>query len=95
MTSLTRRQTVGLLLLLMLAVIAAVLRLLVYRDLSGVLTWSRPEATPIWGYPPQLALPKNGAIHCVYAHRRYPYGIRACLSYDDGTTWDIENEIGA
>jgi len=44
MSSITRRQTVGLLLLLMLAVIAAVLRLLVYRDLSGVLTWSRPEA---------------------------------------------------
>jgi len=44
MSSITRRQAVGLLLLLMLAVIAAVLRLLVYRDLSGVLTWSRPEA---------------------------------------------------
>ena len=44
MISLTRRQTVGLLLLLVIAVIAAVLRLLVYRDLSGVLTWTWPAA---------------------------------------------------
>jgi iron complex transport system permease protein len=43
-TALTRRQIVGLLLLLVIAVIAAVLRLLVYRDLSGVLTWTWPAA---------------------------------------------------
>ena len=60
---------------------------------DGGATWSPPEATPIWGYPPQLTRLNSGAIHCVYAHRRYPYGIRACLSHDHGKTWDIENEI--
>jgi hypothetical protein len=45
------------------------------------------------GYPPQLTLLADGSIHCVYAHRSYPYGIRACLSRDGGGSWDIENEI--
>ena len=60
---------------------------------DGGRTWSPPEPTPIWGYPPHLTLLDSGAIHCVYAHRRYPYGVRACLSHDNGATWDIENEI--
>ncbi|MBI2191288.1 MAG: exo-alpha-sialidase [Planctomycetes bacterium] len=60
---------------------------------DGGLTWSVPERTPIWGYPPQLTLLSSGAVHCVYAHRRYPFGIRACLSHDNGRSWDIENEI--
>ena len=60
---------------------------------DGGRTWSAPQATPIWGYPPQLTRLQDGAIHCVYAHRRYPYGIRACLSRDGGQSWDIENEI--
>ena len=29
----------------------------------------------------------------IYGHRRDPFGIRACLSSDQGETWDIENEI--
>lgn len=60
---------------------------------DGGLTWTKPEATPIWGYPPHLTMLKNGKIHCVYAHRRYPFGIRACLSHDNAESWDIENEI--
>jgi iron complex transport system permease protein len=39
---LTRRQIVGLVMLLVITLIAGVLRLLVYRDLEGVLTWSWP-----------------------------------------------------
>ena len=56
-------------------------------------SWSKPEPTPIWGYPPHMILLKNGAILCTYAHRRFPYGVRACMSYDSGNTWDIDNEI--
>ena len=29
----------------------------------------------------------------MYGHRREPFGIRACVSPDDGETWDIDNEI--
>ena len=60
---------------------------------DGGATWSKPEPTPIWGYPPQMILLESGAILCTYAHRRFPYGVRACISYDHGKTWDIENEI--
>jgi hypothetical protein len=28
-----------------------------------------------------------------YGYRRPPYGVRACLSKDNGKTWDLENEI--
>ena len=62
-----------------------------YSDDDGK-TWSEPERTPMWGVPPNLLVLKSGAILCTYAHRRAPYGIRACLSYDEGKTWDIDNE---
>ena len=55
-------------------------------------SWSEPERTPMWGVPPNLLVLKSGAILCTYAHRRAPFGIRACVSYDEGKTWDIENE---
>ena len=29
----------------------------------------------------------------MYGHRKEPHGIRACLSTDDGETWDYEHEI--
>ena len=29
----------------------------------------------------------------MYGIRRPPFGIRACLSTDDGVTWDIEHEL--
>ena len=25
---------------------------------------------------------------CSYTHRRYPCGVRACISHDEGQTWD-------
>ena len=28
-----------------------------------------------------------------YGHRRDPFGIRACLSSDEGESWSIKNEI--
>lgn len=35
----------------------------------------------------------NGRILSVYGHRRKPYGIRACVSRDDGDSWDYDDEI--
>ena len=62
-----------------------------FSDDGGV-SWSPYKRTPIWGYPAQLILLKSGKVLCTYAHRRHPYGARACLSHDLGATWDIENE---
>ena len=65
-----------------------------YQSVSddGGVSWSPFQRTPIWGYPAQLILLKSGNILCTYAHRRHPFGHRACLSHDLGETWDYENE---
>lgn len=57
------------------------------------MTWRPFTRTPIWGHPPHLLHLQSGAILCTYGHRRPPFGIRACLSHDDGETWDVQNEI--
>ena len=56
-------------------------------------TWSTPVKTPIWGHPPHMVHLDSGKILLVYGYRRAPFGIRACLSHDEGQTWDIENEL--
>jgi hypothetical protein len=61
------------------------------RDLGQ--TWSAPRKTSIWGHPPHLLRLRSGRLLCVYGYRRPPYGIRACLSHDEGETWDIANEF--
>jgi len=66
-----------------------------YQSVSEDLgkTWSPPKRTPIWGHPPHLLRLASGRVLCVYGYRRIPYGIRACLSHDEGETWDIRNEF--
>jgi hypothetical protein len=54
-------------------------------------TWTKPEATKIWGFPAQMTKLSNGSILCVYGHRRTPYSIRGVLSRDNGKTWDTDN----
>jgi hypothetical protein len=57
------------------------------------LTWYPYVRTPMWGHPPHLLRLQSGAVLCTYGHRRPLYGVRACLSYDEGETWDIEHEV--
>ncbi len=66
-----------------------------YQSVSEDLgrTWSPPKQTSMWGHPPHLLRLAGGRILCVYGYRRIPYGIRACLSHDEGETWDIRNEL--
>ncbi|HMI02102.1 MAG TPA: sialidase family protein [Pedobacter sp.] len=45
------------------------------------------------GIPPHLIQLANGWIVVVYGYRREPFGERACVSRDEGKTWDIANEI--
>ncbi|WP_286854140.1 MULTISPECIES: sialidase family protein [unclassified Proteiniphilum] len=60
---------------------------------DGGKTWTMLHQTPIWGYPPHLLELKNGWLLVVYGYRKEPYGERACISRDEGKTWDIKNEI--
>ncbi len=60
---------------------------------DGGKTWSSPVKTPMWGYPAQLLPLRDGRILCCYGYRRAPMGIRACISRDEGRTWDFEHEF--
>ena len=60
---------------------------------DGGESWSDPVMTPMWGYPAHLVQLADGRVLSVYGHRREPFGIRACLSADEGEVWDYANEI--
>ena len=60
---------------------------------DGGRTWTVAHPTPMWGYPPHLIKLHDGSILATYGIRRSPFGQRACLSFDGGRTWDIDNEI--
>ena len=63
------------------------------ESLDNGKTWSQAKKTDMWGYPSHLLSLRDGRILCSYGYRRPPYGVRACLSYDNGETWDLKNEI--
>ena len=60
---------------------------------DGGHTWTPPSETPLWGYPAHIIQLSDGRVLSVYGHRREPFGIRACLSYDGGDSWDVEHEL--
>jgi hypothetical protein len=53
-------------------------------------SWSRPEPTPIDGYPAHLLLLPDDRILCVYGHRKPDFSIRAVQSTNGGRRWNIE-----
>ncbi len=63
----------------------------VHSDDDGA-SWSRPERTPLWGFPPDLIQLQDGRVLAVYGHRRDPFGVRGCVS-EDGVKWLKENEF--
>jgi hypothetical protein len=63
------------------------------ESMDGGKTWSTAHQTPIWGYPPHLIRLKNDWLLVSYGRRKPPYSERACISRDDGKTWDVDNEI--
>jgi hypothetical protein len=64
-----------------------------YDSLDGGRSWSAARTLPIWGYPPDLLQLRDGRLLVIYGIRREPFGIRACVSRDDGATWDYDREI--
>lgn len=61
---------------------------------DGGKTWTRMTPTEIQGYPPHLITLRSGQLLTVYGRRLGPgFGEYACLSDDQGRTWDVANEI--
>jgi hypothetical protein len=56
-------------------------------------TWQPVVQTEILGQPLRALALKSGNILLTYCHRNVPAGVRACISYDRGKTWDLKNEI--
>ena len=55
--------------------------------------WTEPADA---GFAGQIANPmvcRDGRVLAVYVHRHYPPSLRAIMSYDFGSTWDVANEL--
>ena len=63
-----------------------------WSDNAGF-SWSNVEKTGMFGQPAHLLKLNNGKLLCTFGYRKAPYGIRACISHDEGKTWDINNTI--
>ena len=61
----------------------------IWKSLSrdGGRTWSTPEYVAE-GSPPHLLRHSSGAIVCTQGYRIKPFGIRALVSRDEGTSWE-------
>lgn len=61
-------------------------------SLDGGASWTSPvKVTSCDQYPADLLLLRSGNILLTYGHRIPPYGVRAMLSRDGGTSWDYES----
>jgi hypothetical protein len=69
------------------------IRLRQTESFDGGLTWSCPKPTKMSGYPAHLLRLQNGWLLASYGRRIAPMGERACISTDEGKTWDVQNEI--
>ena len=57
------------------------------------LTWQPTVRTEILGQPLRAIALKSGNLLLTYCYRSVPAGVRACISYDRGENWDLQNEI--
>ena len=65
-----------------------------YSD-DGGRSWVPPRDTEIWCHgssPFDMLLLRDGRVLATYAHRRPPFGVRACVSEDSGQTWGVADE---
>lgn len=63
------------------------------HSLDAGVTWSLPKRLDLWGYPAHVLQLADGRLLATYGFRRPPWGVRACLSEDDGETWNLREEI--
>ncbi len=54
---------------------------------DGGYTWTTARPLGFHGSPPHLLRHSSGVLILTYGYRQEPFGQRAALSYDNGTTW--------
>jgi sialidase-1 len=71
------------------------LPLFLYQSISTDhgLTWSVPQRTEIWGFPPHLLRMGDGNLLVSFSHRRDPNGQRAVLLSDNGRHWHSDSIV--
>ena len=60
---------------------------------DGGHTWTEVHQTSILGYPPHLINLADGTILVVYGRRVPPFGEWACVSRDEGASWEVDKEV--
>ena len=60
---------------------------------DGGRTWTTARTIPLLGYPPHLVRLRDGRLLCVWGRRTPPFGEYACLSDDNGQTWNPDRQI--
>ena len=60
---------------------------------DGGRTWTEPKPVGLDGFPPHLLRLADGTLLSAYGRRHGERGEYACLSDDQGRTWDVANEI--
>jgi sialidase-1 len=61
-------------------------------SVDGGRTWTPARVTPMLGFPPHLTRLQDDRLLVVYGRRLAPFGQRACLSSDEGSTWESDDE---
>jgi hypothetical protein len=61
-----------------------------YFSDDGAQTWHFLSRINDFGAPGSLVRLQDGRLICVYGYRLPPYGIRACISEDEGRSWGPE-----
>lgn len=56
-------------------------------------SWSEPWDTGVLGGPVGVVRLPDGRLFATYPRRQEPSGIRACLSLDEGRTWETQEEF--
>lgn len=56
-------------------------------------TWAPAREIPLIGHPADMQVLPDGRLLAVYGYRHKPFGVRACISEDEGITWDRGREI--
>ena len=65
------------------------------RSADNGKTWTTPERllALAGGSPPHILKHSSGMLICTYGYRKYPYGIKAMFSNDQGRTWDCGYDV--